>query len=178
MTLIKGILAATAAFATLSAPAIAQEAGQCGVYVFFNSGQRTLGADASAILAEYARSNPGAQISVTGYADAPGSATTNQAVSLERAQAVAAALGGTNVVSVTGAGEAVRPGTSGPNDPANRRVEALKQGCTGPVTAMDNTGLIAAAGIGALALGAALAGDDDDDNDGTGTTTTTSSTTN
>lgn len=168
---IKGILAAAAAVATLAAPAYAQNA-ECGVYVFFNSGQQGVGPRASAVLAEYARNNPGAQLRVTGYADAAGAAATNQALSLQRAQSVAAALAGTNITAVTGAGEAVRPGTSGPNDPSNRRVEALRANCTPDSVLADNAALAAGAGIGALVLAAGLSGGGDDDDDTTTTTTT------
>lgn len=169
---IKGILAATAACATFAAPAMAQQVGECGVYVFFNSGQATVGPRAAQVLNEYARSNPGATLQITGYSDAGGAAAANQALSQQRAQSVASQLAGANIVSVAGAGEATRPGTSGPNDPSNRRVEALRQNCTPDGMLADNAGVAAAAGLGVLALAAGLGGGgDDDDSSGTGTTT-------
>ena len=157
----------------LAGPAAAQEgaAPTCGVTVFFNSGQTQIGRQARDVLIEYARDHPGAPMAITGYSDASGSAAANQALSLQRARSVAGALEGAAIVSVTGAGEAVRPGTTGPDDPANRRVEALRQDCgtvPGPVDA--NAGLAAGAGVAALAIGAAI-GDDDDDDSGSDTST-------
>ncbi|MHA6346828.1 OmpA family protein [Roseivivax sp. CAU 1761] len=170
MKLIKGVLAAAATAVTFASPAAAQTA-QCGVYVFFNSGQAVLGQQAADVLREYARNNPGAEVRIAGYSDASGSTAANQALSLQRAQSVAAALAGTQIIEVAGVGEAVRPGASGPLDPSNRRVEVVRQNCVGGIARMDNTGLAIGAGVGALALAALLAGDGDES--GTTTTTTT-----
>ncbi|ETW10734.1 outer membrane protein OmpA [Roseivivax marinus] len=163
-------LAVTGAAAAAAVPAQAQDTQTCGIYVFFNSGQSSVGASARDVLIEFARDYPGAQMTVTGYSDAAGSAAANQALSLQRAQSVAAALAGTEILAVNGVGEAVRPGTTGPNDPSNRRVEALRADCDEvPGVVTDNAGLAAGAGVAALAIGAAVAGDDDDSDSGTST---------
>ncbi|SFD73043.1 OmpA family protein [Roseivivax sediminis] len=176
MTYLSRLLAA-GAVAMAALPAAAQDAEgtrACGVYVFFNSGQAEVDPAGRDVLIEYARTNPGARLTVTGYSDAAGNAAANQALSLRRAQSVASALSGTTILAVTGAGEAVRPGTSGPNDPSNRRVEALREDCGGvPGPATANAGVVAGVGIGAIAVGAALAGDDDDGVSSPGTTTGT-----
>ncbi|WP_246107239.1 OmpA family protein [Puniceibacterium confluentis] len=170
----KSALLASALVTGLALPAAAQNL-QCGVVIFFPSGQNALGPSASAAVQAFASANPGASFTVTGYTDAPGSAAANAALSQRRAQSVAAAMTATNVSSVVGGGEATRPGTTGPNDPANRRVEVVNDACagglyqtttvtrTGP---FDGTGLAVAAGVGALALGVAFI-----DNDSSGGTT-------
>ncbi|ETX15383.1 peptidoglycan-associated lipoprotein [Roseivivax halodurans JCM 10272] len=118
-------------FGVLGGAAAAQEsaAPACGVTIFFNAGQTVIGRQARDVLIEYARDYPGAPMVITGYSDAAGSAAANQAVSLQRARSVAAALEGTAILTVSGAGAAVLPGTSGQNDPANRRVDAVRQDC-------------------------------------------------
>jgi hypothetical protein len=80
------------------------------------------------------------------------------------------------VTAVAGAGEATRPGTSGPADPANRRVEVVNNACPGGLFGVQQTaaadtpfsgaGVAAVAGVGALALGAVLINNDDDNNSG------------
>ncbi|SLN67135.1 putative outer membrane lipoprotein [Roseivivax jejudonensis] len=171
-----GGFAAVAVAAMLAAgSASAQEGAECGVYVFFNSGQVALGQQSRDVLLEYARTYPGAELAVTGYTDAAGSAAANQALAQQRARNVAAALPGTSITSVVGVGEAVRPGTSGATDPLNRRVEVIRADCTGagavPTPLTANAGLAAGVGVGVIGLGAALAGDDDDDDGDSGTGT-------
>ena len=139
---------------------------QCGVILFFDSGQTGLsGAERSALAANIA-ANPGIY-SATGYSDSTGSAAANVAVSQQRAANVAAvvsSVSGASVSGVIGAGGATRPGTTGPADPRNRRVEVIKDGCVGAGVpggpAEMNAGLGVAATVGALGV-LAVAMDDD-----------------
>lgn len=158
----KSVLTSVAMLAGASLPAAAQEA--CGLVVFFESGQASVDAADAAALRGFVSANSGAALSVTGYTDAAGSAASNAALSQTRAEAVAASLaaeGAVTIASVQGLGEAVRPGTTGPDDPANRRVEVVNADCgnvvVGPLD--GSAGLAALGGIGALAIFAA--GDND-----------------
>ncbi len=123
-------LAALALGTAATAPVPARAADPaCAVYVFFADGQATVGRYARDVLVRFARDYPGTPLNVTGYSDAAGTPAQNAALSLSRARSVAEALEGTEILSVTGAGAAVLPGTTGPLDPANRRVEARRAGC-------------------------------------------------
>ncbi len=173
----KSVFLAAALVGGAALPAAAQQ--QCGAIVFFPSGQNELGSSASSALQAFLQGNPGASFTVTGYSDAAGSAASNLALSQRRAQSVAAAMSSTTVTGVSGGGEAVRPRTSGPADPANRRVEVVNNACPnglygGTATAQagaapfGGAGLAVGAGVGALALGALLIDNDDDSGGSTG----------
>lgn len=168
----------TAAAALMSAglamPAAAQES--CGVVVFFANGKAVLTEQGRAVLQDYLNRNAGKPLTVTGYTDAVGSAASNQALSERRAANVAASLSGANIVLVAGGGEAVRPGTTGPNDPANRRVEITNEACNAPVIVKTTPGIgpgLALGGVGLLAAGiAALSDSSSGGTGGTGTSGT------
>lgn len=172
--------------ASLGIAGSAAAQSSCGVIVLFDTGQSSVGPATASSLANFVAANPDASLSVTGYTDAVGSATVNRALSQRRAQMVAATLNNSSasVVSVTGAGEAARPDTTGPNDPRNRRVEVVDTSCEGGLFAAapvatgagaagalaGSTGLAVAAGVGGLALLAAAAGDGDSSGDTPGGT--------
>lgn len=159
---LKSAVAAVVLAAGFAGSASAQES--CGVVVFFANGQASANAEALAVLRDFVARNAGEPLTVVGYTDASGSAQANLALSQSRAQSVAGALQGAQIVQVAGAGEAVRPGTSGPNDPANRRVEVTNQNCVGTTVVRTTTttgaemgpGFAVAAGVGLLALAAAV----------------------
>lgn len=172
------ILMSAAVAAGMAAPAMAQEVNQeCGLIVFFNLNQFQLGAETQARIAALGQQFPDATYTLTGYTDSLGSSEYNLALSQRRAQSVASALTGLNIASAVGAGEAVRPGTSGPGDVANRRVEVVRDACGSlfvPAGAgLPGGGLAAAGALGALGLAAALGGDGSSGGTGTGTGTGT-----
>lgn len=173
LTKIKTAAVAAAMLAGTAIPAAAQDS--CGVVVFFNNGQATLDAAAQAALTDFLSRNAGEPLTVTGYTDAVGSAASNQALSERRAASVAGTLQGANIVQVAGGGEAARPGTSGPNDPANRRVEITNTSCVGATvvrTTGGNPALgpgLVVGGLGILAVGVAAALDDGSSGTSTGT---------
>lgn len=148
---------------------------QCGVILFFASGQTALsGAEQTALAANIA-ANPGAY-SLAGYTDSTGSAAANASVSQRRAESVASivsAVSGSSVTSATGEGEATRPGTTGPADPRNRRVEVIKDGCVGPGVPQApgdaSAGLGVAATVGALGVLAVMTDDDSSSGSTSGT---------
>ncbi|SMC62080.1 OmpA family protein [Primorskyibacter flagellatus] len=147
---------------------------QCGVILFFANGQTALsGAEQTALAANIA-ANPGAY-SLAGYTDSTGSAAANASISQRRAENVASivrAVSGSSVTSATGQGEATRPGTTGPADPRNRRVEVIKDGCVGPGAQAPgdaSAGLGVAATVGALGVLAVMTDDDSSSGSTSGT---------
>lgn len=170
---------ATAAGLGLLTAGSAAAQTQCGVILFFASGQTALSGAEQTALATNIAANPGVY-TATGYSDSTGSAAANASVSQRRADSVAAIVNGvdgSSVAGATGAGEATRPGTTGPADPRNRRVEVIKEGCVGPA-AVDgaggqmNAGLGVAAGVGALGVLAVMV---DDGSSGSSTSGTSGS---
>lgn len=158
--------------AGLAVPAYAQE--QCGVFVLFslNSAQPT--PDAIAALQAFADANPTGALTVTGFTDSLGSPGANQALSERRASAVVDVLtgaGAATIVRASGGGEAARPGTSGPDDTTNRRVEVTNARCENPVVVAGpdiGPGFVAA-GVGVLGLAAAaIAGSSSSTGSGSG----------
>ncbi|KMK68748.1 OmpA family protein [Puniceibacterium sp. IMCC21224] len=169
------ILMSAAVAAGMAAPAMAQEVNrECGLIVFFNLNQFQLSAETQAQIAALGQKYPDATYNLVGYTDSLGSSEYNLALSQRRAQSVADALSGLTIASATGAGESTRPGTTGPADAANRRVEVVRDACASlySVPPLAGGGLAAAAAVGALGLAAALGGD----GSGGGTTTTGTST--
>ncbi|WP_238366762.1 OmpA family protein [Mesobacterium pallidum] len=119
--------------ATLSLSAAAAQAqNTCAVSIFFPNGGAGLGPQDIAVLDAYANSYAPGPVTIYGYADATGGAAANLALSQARANAVAARLmaRGMAVSTAAGRGETTLPGTTGPTDPANRRVEVGTTNCT------------------------------------------------
>lgn len=146
----------------------------CGFIVLFNNNSSGLTSAARNEVQAFSARHPGAAINVSGFTDAVGSATSNQGLSERRASTVATQLrsmtgNAINITRVAGFGEAVRPGTTGPNDPRNRRVEVVREDCLAPALAGDG-GLGMAAAIGGLALVAVLMDGGSDSDSTTGST--------
>lgn len=157
-----------AAALTLSGVA-AQAQNACAVSIFFPNGGAGLSAQDAAVIDAYANAYAPGPVTVTGYADATGGAAANLALSQARANAVAARLSaqGVAIASATGRGETTLPGTAGPTDPANRRVELGTTNCTSarrgdPLA--NQTPAVAGAVVGGLvALGVLISSGTDTD---------------
>ncbi|WP_205599548.1 OmpA family protein, partial [Sandarakinorhabdus rubra] len=118
------------------APAAAPEPPPGPMLVFFDFDQNVLTPDARQIVAEAAgaaRRTGSATLSVTGHTDRAGSQPYNQALGLQRAEAVQTALEAMGIersrISIRSQGEdEMRVDTAdGQREPQNRRVEIIIQ---------------------------------------------------
>ncbi len=115
-------------------PVCGQGCGRLPGEVLFNTGSSQLtsgGTEAVQAVAMQLQSQGRGSVGVVGYTDATGSSSANQALSQNRAQAVANALraSGVNVTSVTGRGESnpVADNSTAAGRAENRRVELVCQ---------------------------------------------------
>jgi uncharacterized protein YidB (DUF937 family) len=114
--------------ATQSAPSAGPTATaeQWPVKIYFGTDSKTLGAEDSARIqraADYLKSNPGAAVDITGFADQTGSAAANEELAKERAQTVRGALVAAGVPEARASLAPPSSVTGGANDREARRVE-------------------------------------------------------
>lgn len=103
-----------------------EEEEQSPLKIYFETDSRTLEAEDSARIqraAEYLKSNPGAAVDITGFADKTGSSAANEELAEERAQTVRGALVAAGVPEARTTLAPPSSVTGGGNDREARRVE-------------------------------------------------------